>query len=296
MPVYQPHQRFRYQKEERGSKFGRILVIIVIIIVLFFIGRGLFGGKKSSENTNNTNTESISVANIIAQINENANANINVNASANTNKVPSGPFSIETCAKTYSRGVDKKQIALTFNVGTAKEGEVQKVLDILKNQSATASFFARGDVAEQNPDLINKIDQAGFPIYNLSYNYPHFNDLPESGIREQLQKAEKAISQCTEKSTKPFFRPPFGEIDNDVFKIVKEEGYCPITWTVDALDWSIEMTADESKERVLSKAANGAIVLMQASNSITAEILPSLITEIKARGFSLVDLKTLLSE
>jgi len=296
MPVYQPRQQFRYNKEQKGSRLGKILVIIVIIFALFFIGKGLFGGKKSSENTNNTNTENISVANIIAQINENANVGVNVNANANTNKVLSGPFSIESCSKTYSRGVDKKQISLTFNVGTVKEGDIQKVLDALKNQSATASFFARGDVAEQNPDLINKIDQAGFPIYNLSYNYPHLNDMPESGIKEQLQKAEQAIMQRTNKSTKPFFRPPFGEIDNDVYKIVKGEGYCPITWTVDAMDWSKEVTSDESKERVLSKAGNGAIILMQASNSTTAEILPSIITDLKAKGFAFVGLSDLLSD
>jgi len=298
MSPYPPYRKFRYQREEKRSKLGRILVIIVIALVLFIIGRGLFSGKKSNENTDNLNSNLVSVANIIAQINENVNTNSNANdnANLNANTTVGGPFSIDTCSKIYSRGVDKQQIALTFNVGTTKEGDIQKVLDILKNQSTTASFFARGDVAEQNPDLINKIDQAGFPIYNLSYNYPHFNDLPESGVREQIQKAEDAVSQRTNKTTKPFFRPPFGEIDEDIFKVVKDEGYCPITWTVDALDWSTEMTADESKERVLSKAANGAIVLMQASNSITAEILPSLITDFKAKGYSLVDLKTLLSE
>lgn len=295
MTAYSPYQ-FRPRKEEKSSRFGRILVIVVVLFVLFLIGRGLFGGKKAEENINQMNTNSLSVANIMAQINENVNEAVNKDINANANVSVGGPFSIDTCSKTYSRGADKQQIALTFNVGTAKEGEIQKVLDTLKNQNKTATFFARGDVAEQNPDLINKIDQAGFPIYNLSYNYPHFSDLPESGVKEQLEKTETAISQRTNKTTKPFFRPPYGEIDNDVFQVVKTEGYCPITWTVDAMDWSKEITADESKERVLSKASNGAIILMQASNSVTAEILPDVIKQLEEKGYKFVDLPTLLSE
>lgn len=286
------YQKYRLERKEPGSRLGKILVIIAILIVLYLIGRAIFGGGSKEINTNILTNN----VNAIENINVNLNKNENINANLNVNAVATGKFSLEKCTQTYSRGKDKKQIALTFNVGTAKEGEIQKVLNALNAQKVSTSFFARGDVAEQNPDLINKIDKAGFPIYNMSYNYPHFTDLPESGMREQLKKADIAISQRTEKTTKPFFRPPFGEIDEDIFKIVKEEGYCPITWTVDAMDWSKEMTADDSYNRVISKATNGSIILMQAANSVTAEIVPRLISDLSAKGYSFVGLSDLLSE
>lgn len=300
MADIQQYQKYRMQRREPGSRIGKIVVVIAILVVLYLIGRAIFGGGGTQPEANNDNVI-VSNANVTGNLNINGNVNVNnandnTNTNLNTNTVSADKFSLDKCTQTYSRGKDKKQIALTFNVGTAKEGETQKVLDALNNGHVTASFFVRGDIAETNPDLINKIDKAGFPIYNLSYNYPHFNDLPESGVVEQLKKADDAISQRTEKSTKPFFRPPFGELDRDAFAVVKQQGYCPVTWTVDALDWSKDMTADDSLNRVLSKSSNGSIILMQAANSVTAEIVPKVITELGDRGYTFVSLPDLLSD
>ncbi len=296
------------KNQGKGMRIGRILIILAILFVLYLIGRAIFGSSGTTPlnlqtadepNANtNFNTNVSTDANLNGNTNGNVNAatNANSNANANTSTNTTG-FSTADCTKTFSRGsADQKRITLTFNVGTSKEGQIQKVLDSLKNTSTAAAFFARGDVAENNPDLINKIDQAGFPIYNFSYNHPYFTDLPPSGIAEQLEKAESAISQRTGKTTKPFFRPPYGSIDDDVFAAVKEAGYCSVTWTIDALDWSSDSTDESSKERVLTNATNGAIILMQASNAITADIVSSLITELQAKGFTLVDLTTLLKE
>ena len=298
MDNYKQYQKYRYKKGGSSVNWGRFIIIIIVLFVVFLILRAIFsGGGETNENTNIVNTSNVNYLSVLENINENLNANENANVNEGVEEVTeSDEFTLEGCAQTYSRGTNKEHIALTFNVGTAKEGKLQEVIDALKNNNVKASFFALGEVAAENPDIINKVDSAGFPVYNLSYSYLYFTDLPESGIIEQLQKSETAISERTNKSTKPFFRPPYGAIDDDIFSIVKSEGYCPITWTIDAMDWSSEMTADSSKERVLSKASNGAIILMQASNSITAEILPDVITQLKDEGYQLVDLQTVLSK
>jgi len=307
MPDYQRFQRYRPHQEPKGMKLGKVLVVLAILVVLYLIGRAIFGGSQNpttivnggNENLNSagaalTNGNVNSDAN--ANANSNANDNSNTNAAANVNTQIVGNFDTSKCQRVYSRGLTTdKNITLSFNVGTAKQGEIQKVLDALKDSNTPADFFAKGEVAESNPDLIKKISQAGFPIYNLSYNYPHFNDLPDSGVADQLGKAETAISPLTGRTTKPFFRPPYGEaLDSDILEAVVTAGYCPVTWSVDAMDWSSDYSAEQSKERVLSKAANGYIILMQASNSITAEILPEVITELKESGYSLVHLENLL--
>jgi peptidoglycan-N-acetylglucosamine deacetylase len=174
-------------------------------------------------------------------------------------------------------------------------GQLQNVLDALKSSQTVADFFARGDKAESSTSLVTKISEAGFPVYNLSYSYPHFNDLPESGVTEQLTKADTAISKETGKTTKPFFRPPYGDtLDSDIFDAVKAAGYCPVTWSIDAMDWSADYTAEQSKERVLSKVANGSIIVMQASNSTTAEIVADVISQLKTKGYTFVHLEELL--
>jgi len=306
MANYQQYQKYKRQPEGSGFKLGKILMILAIIVVLYLIGRVIFGGSTDEVTTTgpeiNANTEVDTDANENANTNpdenenSNSNTNSNSNSNQNTNTAVAGSFDVNNCTQVYSRGVDKAQIALTFNVGTATEGKIQELLNSLKDKGVTASFFARGDVAEENPDIIKKIDNNNFPIYNLSYSHPYFTDLPESGIIEQLQNADSAITQRTNKTSKPFFRPPYGDIDADVVSVVTAEGYCPVTWTVDAMDWSTEMSASDSKERVLSGVTNGAIILMQASNSITAEIISEVVTDFQNKGYSIVSLEDLLSE
>lgn len=301
MVNYQQYQKYKMQREGSGSKWGKILLVLAIIVVVYLIGRAIFGSDSESLITTGPetgiNTEIVLETNENNNINteDNANVNANDNSNENVNTAVAGSFKVEDCTQTFSRGSDKKQVSLTFNVGTATEGKIQEVINSLKEKKVTAAFFARGDVAEKNSDLINKIDNAGFHIYNLSYSHPYFTDLPESGMIEQLQKAEAAISQRTNKTTKPFFRPPYGDIDADVVQVVTSEGYCPITWTVDAMDWSTEVTAADAKERVLSRATNGAIILMQASNSVTAEIISEVISGLQNKGYAIVSLEDLLS-
>ncbi|MFA6495901.1 MAG: polysaccharide deacetylase family protein [Patescibacteria group bacterium] len=293
------------QPENKGFRLGRLLVIIAILAVLYLIGRAIFGSPAEIESnipdiTNeNVNTEAAANTNDNGNSNVNtavnSNSNANTNSNSNINAAITSDFNLENCKNNIAHGsTAEKRISLTFNVGTVKEGEIQKVLDALKSTSTPADFFARGDVAEANPDLINKIASAGFPIYNLSYDHPRFTELTSEEMADELEKADAAISQRTEKSTKPFFRPPYGAVDDDVLAAVKEDGYCPVTWTVDALDWSADYTAAQSKERVLTNISNGSIVLMQASNSVTSEIVPELITNLKSQGYEIVDLNKLL--
>ncbi|MFA5134337.1 MAG: polysaccharide deacetylase family protein [Patescibacteria group bacterium] len=285
-------------------QIGKIVVFIGIAFILYLIGRSIFGSSPTVEsvlpNTNATvnadaGTES-SNSNGNTNAGSNTNGETNVNSNVNVDASEAASFDLGSCTGVISSGkAGTKAVSLTFNVGTTKEGEVQKVLDALKNANVEADFFARGDVAEENPDLIKKIGDAGFPIHNLSYSHPYFTDLPTSGMAEQLENAEAAISQRTGKTTKPFFRPPYGDADEDVAAAAHEAGYCTVTWSIDAMDWSTEFTAVQSKERVLSNVKNGSIILMQASNSTTAEIIQDVITELKNGGYAIVKLESLLA-
>lgn len=303
MASYQNYQRYRHQREGAGFRYGKVFLIIIALVLIYLIARAIFGGGAKVDNTN---TESNTVGTNAAITNTMVNGNANINA-ANTNGVTNSAtntsasaagFSVkDDCASALSRGgTGTKAMSLTFNVGTTKEGEIDKVLSTLSGSGTPAAFFVTGDVASASAELVKKISQAGFPVYNFGNSLVNFTDLPETGVSEQLTKADAAIVAATGKSSKPFFRPPYGSVDADVTAAAQADGFCPVTWTVDALDWSSDSTAASSKERVLSKAANGAIVLMQAANSITAEILPGVITELKAKGYNLVDLPTLFSQ
>jgi len=132
MPQYQQYQKYRLQPEQKGFKYGKILVILAIIFVIYLIGRSLFGGDSEvetvlpAENSNKVVAEEVVNANTNEEdANTNSNANDNANANVNVDTTTADSFDINNCTKVYSRGsTDEKRVSLTFNVGTVKEGEV----------------------------------------------------------------------------------------------------------------------------------------------------------------------------
>ncbi|MFC1687830.1 polysaccharide deacetylase family protein [Patescibacteria group bacterium] len=304
MATYQGYQRYRKQREDAGFRIGKVILIVIVFILIYLIARAIFGGGKDNnlanlvneEETNTTDTTE-ELSNTNEEADGSSNANTNTNENTNSADIARSTSPLDNCTATYSRGAsDRKEMALTFNVGTTKEGAIDGVLEALKNSNTPGSFFATGDVATDNAELIQKISSAGFPIYNYGNSLVNFTDLPESGIVEQLNNANESVSAVTGTTTQPYFRPPFGAIDDDVLSVVAAEGYCPVTWTVDALDWDSDSTAASSKARVLDKASNGAIVLMQAGNSVTSDILPDVILSLTAEGYSFVTLDRLFAE
>lgn len=280
--------------------------MLIALVLLFFIIKGVFGSSAEPNLVDGTgqaipptnevaNTASTNVA-VVTNTNANTNASANTNTSSNTNAdAPSTAFDTTACDQVYSRGSSETKAAvLTFNVGTTKEGALPQLLTALKQANAPAAFFARGDVATENPSLIQKISEAGFPVYNLTNTHVRATDVSAEELVAELEEADTAIDELVTTGSQPYFRPPYGAADDDVVATAAEAGYCTVTWTIDAMDWSTEYTAASSQARVLDNISSGAIVLMQASNATTAEIVPPIITALRNQGYTLVDLTTIL--
>lgn len=283
---------------------GKIALMVIAVVFLFLIIKGIFGSS-AEPNLVDSADQSISpsnaatttqATNAVPDANSNASVNTNALSNVNTNSAPqTSTVDASTCDHVYSRGFsDVKEVALTFNVGTTKEGALTQLLTALKNAGAAAAFFARGDVASENPSLIQKISDAGFPVYNLTNTNIRATDVSAEELTAELEAADVVIKGQASTGSQPFFRPPYGATDDDVVATAAEAGYCTVTWTIDAMDWSTEYTAAASQARVLDNISNGAIVLMQASNATTAEIIPAIITALRDQGYALVDLPTLL--
>jgi len=297
MSNLQQYQKYRLEKEPKATKFVKWLIWLIILFVIILIFKScLFPEKKTNENVNvNVNANENINTNVNDNVGANQNANVDVNTNSNTNaSVSTSGFSLDNCKAAFSQGQNRKEIALTFD-GGASTGSVQAVLDILKNNNIPATFFFTGKWVENNPDIIKNISSLGFSIHNHSYSHPHIADISVDALTEEINKTEKIISDLIGKTTKPFFRPPYGEINDQIFATVKKDGYCSILWTVDALDWETTQTAEGAKERVLSKAKNGAIILMHIGDDLVPKFLLDTVNGLKDKGYALVTLERILS-
>jgi peptidoglycan/xylan/chitin deacetylase (PgdA/CDA1 family) len=196
----------------------------------------------------------------------------------------------------------QKVVALTFDAG-ANGDAVPSILRTLRDTGTPATFFLTGRFVESFPTYAGQI-AAAHPVGNHSYDHPEFTGLSDAAIRTQLATTERLISGVTGRTTKPWFRFPYGDRDGRTIALVNGEGYGSIRWSVDTLGWqgtSGGMTVDKVVARVLDTATPGHIVLMHVGTHPTdgtmldAEALPRIISGLRDRGYRFVTLPQALS-
>ena len=85
-----------------------------------------------------------------------------------------------------------------------------------------------------------------------------------------------------------FFRFPKGEYSESALDFVNKLGYTSVFWSFAYDDWdnSRQPSKDKAISKILSNTHNGAIILLHPTSSVNAEILPILIKEWRAMGYS----------
>lgn len=96
-------------------------------------------------------------------------------------------------------------------------------------------------------------------------------------------------------TTKPYFRPPYGDYDASVNADVGARGYqYNVMWTVDSLGWN-GLSASAIRQRCLAGAQPGAVYIFHVgSASQDANALSSVIDGLRARGYRFATLDALL--
>jgi peptidoglycan/xylan/chitin deacetylase (PgdA/CDA1 family) len=185
-----------------------------------------------------------------------------------------------------------KKISLTID-GAWGSNKTEALLELFEAESIPISFFFAGIWLENNPNLVNKIIEAGHQIYNHSYSHPHFNYLNQKEIEEELLKTEEIINKYQKSNANPkFFRPPYGDYNELVIKTARELNYQVIQWSLDSHDWM-----DPGKEyivnRIITNISSGDIILFHNNSNNIVEILSEIIPILK-KEYQFVKIKDLI--
>lgn len=193
-------------------------------------------------------------------------------------------------------------VALTFDAG-ADRGYTELILDILRDEQVPASFGITGIWAQQNPDLVQRIAEDGHEFINHTWAHasftgfsPRTRPLSVAERRLDLDQTEEVLVSLTGKSTRPYFRPPYGDLDAGVLKDVADAGYdYTIMWTVDSHGWMHGVSAEEIVDRCLSLAEPGSIYIFHVGGqSEDALALPAIVAGLREQGYHLVTVSDLL--
>ena len=125
-----------------------------------------------------------------------------------------------------------------------------------------------------------------------SNTHPHVNKLSAEKNLEEIKLSVNKIEKITNKKVE-LYRPPYGEYNDIVIRTAKNNGYYPIQWNLDTLDYK-GLTGDEMWKRIRNKISNGSIILSHNGTKNTADSLDGLIKNIKSQGFELVTVSELI--
>ena len=160
-----------------------------------------------------------------------------------------------------------------------------------------------GRWASANPDLIRRMSRDGGTFINHTYDHRSFTGLSatpavltRAGRAWEITSTESIIHRLTGRTTKPYFRPPYGDYDAATLTLVRQLGYrYTVMWTVDSLGWT-HLAASAILQRCSARLAPGAIFLMHVGiQSQDALALPAFLAVLRRRGFRPVTLPQLLA-
>ncbi|HZK42675.1 MAG TPA: polysaccharide deacetylase family sporulation protein PdaB [Syntrophomonadaceae bacterium] len=195
----------------------------------------------------------------------------------------------------YEIKTNKKVVALTFDISWGNKTPLP-VLEILKENDVTATFFLSGPWVKQYPEIAKQISKDGHKIGSHGYRHIDYSNLSKTEVKEEVMKAHKNIKEVTGVEAK-IIRTPNGDYSNHVIEGIHECGYEAIQWGTDSLDW-MNPGVNTIIERVTKKAHPGDIILMHASDTCkqTTEALPVIIENLKKKGYTFITVPDLLKE
>lgn len=191
----------------------------------------------------------------------------------------------------YNVDTEEKVLSISFDAAWGC-ANTEGILDILDQYGVKTTFFLVGFWAEKYPELVAELVARGHEIGNHSATHPHMSQLSQAQIREELRQCSELVRSITGQPT-TLFRPPYGEYDDDVVRVSREEGYECVQWNVDSLDW--KNLGTESMVKKCTKEVNpGDIVLFHNDSKYILEALPQILEYYTQAGYKIIPVSQLL--
>ena len=176
-------------------------------------------------------------------------------------------------------------IALTFDDGPSQY--TSQVLDILEQNGAKATFMMLGTQMEKYGDVIQRMASMGNTIGNHSMTHSEMLERSADEVVADFQAADNILANYG--LTSAVVRFPYGDYTKELTAAV---GKPNILWDEDSLDWD-SRNAESIKSAIYSLLEPGGIILMHDIYPETLEAVSTLVPELIAQGYQLVNLQDL---
>jgi peptidoglycan/xylan/chitin deacetylase (PgdA/CDA1 family) len=186
-----------------------------------------------------------------------------------------------------------KRIALTFDDGP--HGTLTpRLLDVLKQRKAKATFFVMGVKALMHPDILRRAHAEGHEIANHVWDHPVLSKIPREQVHDQIERTNTAIQSAISTAPK-VMRPPYGNTNRGLNDFIfKNEKLKVVLWSYDTNDWKRPAPA-EIVSKTVPKMKGGTVILCHDIHPGTIEAMPDLVDKLLAAGFEFATVSELVA-
>lgn len=192
---------------------------------------------------------------------------------------------------------DEKKLYITFDAGY-ENGNIEKILDVLKQNNVPAAFFLLDNIILKNTDLVLRMTEEGHLVCNHTKNHKDLSNASAEEIAKNLKALETLYEEKCGREMSKYFRFPEGKYSIEALKNVQKLGYKTIFWSFAYDDWDNgrQPSSKVAIKKVLDNTHNGAVLLFHPTSSTNVKILPTLIEKWREMGYSFGTLDELTSE
>jgi peptidoglycan/xylan/chitin deacetylase (PgdA/CDA1 family) len=178
-----------------------------------------------------------------------------------------------------------KKLYLTFDDGPTPV-VTEKILDILDQYQAKATFFCLGRNVERHPEIYREILKRGHQTGNHTYSHLKGWETRNKEYFQDIELAEQFIDSY-------LFRPPYGRIRRVQLKYLKKK-YNIILWDVMSHDYEKFWSKERCLRAVMRYTKDGSIIVFHDSEKAfdkTCFVLPKLLEVFMAKGYEFVKIE-----
>lgn len=199
------------------------------------------------------------------------------------------------CEGVWKGQTTERIVALTFDDGpNPLPTRTPALLDALKKEGATGTFFVVGSMVEKSPNLVTRMFHEGHEIANHSFSHPNLTYLTASAVEKELCRTSVAVRDLT--GVRPrFYRPPGGNFNTQTVEAARALGLAGAYWTLDAIRLeTAPLPPRELTKYILQNVRPGSIVLMHNAPDNTVAAIPDIVRGLRERGYKIVTMTELL--